>query len=108
MQTSAWKMLATITAGTTSTTVTVTVNDDDIVKNNETITATISDAHFSEVTSFPTRRSSDLSGQATIENNDTATLSIDDISVAEDGTFTFTISSDKVASQDMKIGMATV
>src|SRR6185369_3107840 len=96
-------VLATITAGNTTTTVTVTVNNDDIVEDDETFTATISAPKFNGATDATRVVLGDASGQATIQNNDTATLSINDISVAEDGTFTFTITSDKVARQDMTV-----
>src|SRR6185503_20118783 len=100
-------LLATITAGTTSTTVTVTVNDDAIVEDDETFTASLSDPRFNGATDATRVVLGDGTGQATIQNNDTATLSINDISVSEDGTFTFTITSDKVASQDLTVRVNT-
>lgn len=74
---------ATITAGTTSTTVTVTVGDDLIVEDNEDIEVNLSDARFDGVTD-PTRLMiGDSQGIGTIENNDTAALTIDNESITE-------------------------
>src|SRR5205809_488622 len=78
--------LATIAAGNTSVTVTVTVNDDAIVEDDETFVVNLSDERFNGATDATRVVIGDSQGQATIQNNDTATLSINDISVAESGT----------------------
>jgi VCBS repeat-containing protein len=72
---------------TASQTVTVAINDDNIVEATETFIASLS-------TPTPLGgRSLDLSdtGTGTITDNDTATFSIDDVTVAEGGTATFTV-----------------
>jgi Calx-beta domain/FG-GAP-like repeat/Bacterial Ig domain/TLD len=96
-------VLATIAAGTTSTTVSVTVNNDAIVETNETFVLNLSNAKFNGLTDTSRVVIGDSQGTATILNNDTASLTVNDISLTESGTFTFTISSDKVASHDMTV-----
>ena len=44
----------------------------------------------------------------TILNDDSATLSINDVTATEDGTLTFTIFSDKFASEDMTVLVNTL
>ena len=95
--------LVTIAAGATSATVTVTVADDAIVETNETFLVDLTDPKFDGATDATRVEIGDPQGQATIQNNDTASLSIDDISLAEDGTFTFTVTSDKEASADLTV-----
>ena len=62
--------LVTILAGNTTATVTVTVNDDAVVEDNETFTATISAPKFNGVTDATRVVLGDASATATIENND--------------------------------------
>ncbi len=77
----------------TSDTVTVTVNDDNIVEDDEDFNVNLSNVLFGGATDGTRATLGDASGLGTIVNNDTAVLSINDVSMAEDGTFTFTITS---------------
>ncbi len=77
----------------TSDTVTVTVNDDNIVEDDEDFNVNLSNVLFGAATDGTRATLGDASGLGTIVNNDTAVLSINDVSMAEDGTFTFTITS---------------
>ncbi len=83
-------VLATITAGSTSTTVTVTVSNDAVVENNETFFLNLSEAKFNGATDASRVVIGDAQGQATILNNDSATISIGDVNQNEtDGETTF-------------------
>ncbi len=77
--------------------VTVAVNDDNIVEDDEEFNVKLSNALFggaADATRATFRGgAAAVTALGTIENNDTAVLSIDDVSMAEDGTFTFTITS---------------
>ncbi|MCY2990392.1 MAG: hypothetical protein NTY19_21320, partial [Planctomycetota bacterium] len=101
---------ATITAGSTSTTVTVTVNDDAIVENNETFVLNLTDAKFNGLTDATRVVIGDAQGQATIQNDDTATLTLvatDASKVEGTGggtapfTFTVTLSADVQGGVDV-------
>ena len=92
---------ATITAGQTSTTVVVTVNDDAITESNETFAVNLTNARFNNVVDPNRVTIGDNQAIGTIQNNDVASLSIDDVSAAEDGTFTFTITSDRAVGEDL-------
>ena len=83
--------------------VTVMVNDDNIVEDDEDFNVNLSNALFggaADVTRA-TFTGGDASGLGTIVNNDTAVLSINDVSMAEDGTFTFTITSSNPTETDI-------
>ncbi|MBT3374776.1 MAG: hypothetical protein HN406_04215, partial [Lentisphaerae bacterium] len=99
--------LVTISAGATSETVTVTVADDAIVETNETFLLNLTDARFNGTTDATRIEIGDSQGQAVIENNDTASISINDITVVEDGTFTFTVTSDRQASRALAVLAST-
>ncbi len=74
-------------------TVTVTVNDDNIVEDDEDFNVNLSNVLFGGATDGTRATLGDASGLGTIVNNDTAVLSINDVTLPEDGTFTFTITS---------------
>ena len=76
-------VLATIAAGSTSTTVTVAVSDDAIVENDETFTLNLSAPKFNTATDASRVVIGDAQGQATILNNDTSTLSITSPTIIE-------------------------
>ncbi|KAF0204274.1 MAG: hypothetical protein FD170_592 [Bacteroidetes bacterium] len=82
----------TFAAGETSKTITVLVNGDTKVENNETFTVGLSNL----VNNGRNVSITDATGTGTITNDDSATLSIDDVTLAEgnSGTtsFTFTVS----------------
>ncbi len=82
-----------------------TVNDT-TVESNETFTANLALDAATPLTGGRLSNTSDTD-TGTITNDDTASLSVDDISVAEDGTFTFTITSDRMASEDMTVVVNT-
>jgi hypothetical protein len=91
---------ATITAGSTSTTVDVPVTDDSTHEGDETLSLDLSN---------PVNGQGTPSGTGTINDDDPApTISVDDPSVAEDGgTLTFTISIDAVSALDTSVDYAT-
>jgi hypothetical protein len=76
-------------------TVTVTVDDDNIVEDDETFNVDLTNARFNGMldASRATYTGGDAQGLGTITNNDTAVLEIDDVTELENGTFTFTVSS---------------
>src|SRR5439155_177983 len=81
--------------GETSKTVTVTVNDDSVVENDERFTVDLSNAKFNGATDATRVDITDSQGVGTIQNNDTATLTITAPSITEmdsDFTVTFTVS----------------
>ncbi|MEM9365602.1 MAG: Calx-beta domain-containing protein [Planctomycetota bacterium] len=102
---------AVITAGTGTTTVTVSVTGDAIVEIDETFTLDLSSALFNGVSNSTRVVIGDGSGLGTIVNDDTATLSIDDVSLAEGDTgttdFVFTISTDLFSSKDLGVTIDT-
>src|SRR5207247_1763263 len=77
--------LVTILAGQTTATVTVTVNNDSIVEDNETFTASLSSPKFNGATDATRVVLSGTNSTATgtITNDDTATLSIANVSASE-------------------------
>src|SRR5262249_20777475 len=82
--------------------ITVAISRDAVVEPHETFRITLGavvGATPVQAAAIPTG----ASGTGTIANDDTARLSVNDISASESGTFTFTISSDKVASQAMTV-----
>ena len=103
---------ATISAGQTTTTITVDVTGDSIVEVDETFTVDVSNALFDGNTDTSRVNVSDSSGLGTIVNDDTAALTIDDVSLVEGdaGTtdFVFTISSDALSSKDLTAVVNTV
>ncbi|MEM1228585.1 MAG: Calx-beta domain-containing protein [Planctomycetota bacterium] len=102
---------AVIDAGTTTTTVTVSVISDEIVEIDETFTVDLSDVIFNGGTDTTRVNIDDASGLGTIVNDDSALLSIDDVTLAEgdSGTtdFVFTISSDLESSKDLGVAVET-
>lgn len=96
----------TFAAGETEQTVTVTVNNDDIVENDETLFINLTDPAG---VSNPTI--ADAQGLGTIANDDKSNITIDDISVNEadagSSTANFTISLTKAADRDIMIDVAT-
>ncbi len=95
----------TITGDSSDTTDTfaVTVNDDNIVEDDETFDVNLSGAQFGGATdsSRATFTGGDAAALGTIQNNDTAVLSIADVSQSEDGTFTFTVTSSNPTESDI-------
>ena len=90
-------MVLTIPAGATQTTLTITVNDDAIVEDNETFTLNLSDAKFNGATDATRVVIGDATGEATIVNDDSETLTIDSPTVIEGtggvNTMIFTVTS---------------
>jgi hypothetical protein len=91
---------ATITAGSTSTTVDVPVTDDAIYEGDETLTLVLSN---------PVNGQGTPNGHGTITDDEQApTISVDSPSVGEGGgTMTFTISIDTAAAVDTSVDYAT-
>jgi hypothetical protein len=92
---------ATITAGSTSTTVDVAVVDDAIYEGDETLNL--------DLTGEVNGTLSDSQGQGTIAEDDAApTISVDSPTAGEaDGTMTFTVSIDAAAAVDTSVDYAT-
>jgi hypothetical protein len=92
---------ATITAGSTSTTVDVAVLDDAIYEGDETLNL--------DLTGEVNGTLSDSQGQGTIAEDDAApTISVDSPTAGEaDGTMTFTVSIDAAAAVDTSVDYAT-
>ncbi len=92
--------MATITAGTTSTTITIDITADNIVELDEQFFVNLTDVMASgrDVTF------SDSQGVGTIQNDDAASVSIDDVSQDEDaGTMTFTVSLTQPVDVDVTV-----
>ena len=104
---------AVIAAGTTSTTVTVSVTGDQIVEIDETFTLNLTDARFNnEATTDATRIGiGDNQGVGTITNDDTASIIVDDVTMNEGDSgstlFTFTVSTDLVSSKALQVTATT-
>ncbi|MCY2994598.1 MAG: autotransporter-associated beta strand repeat-containing protein, partial [Planctomycetota bacterium] len=81
--------------------VTVTAVDDQVVEGTHSSTI----QHAAVGGGYTGVTISDVT--ATVTDNDKASLSINDISVGEGGVFTFTITSNKVASQDLTVVVNT-
>ncbi len=96
--------MATITAGTTSTTITVDITADSIVELDEeffvnltNVTASGRDVTFA-----------DSQGVGTIQNDDSASVAINDVMQDEDtGTMTFTVSLTEPVDVDVTVDFAT-
>jgi hypothetical protein len=87
-------------AGEQSQTITIDVSGDSDVEPDEGFTVTLSNTSG-------TAQIDTATAAGTIINDDTATLSIDNVSQPESGTFTFTITSDTVASADITVVVNT-
>ena len=104
--------LVTIPAGQTSALLVVSVSGDRVVEDNEVFGMSLSDPRFAGVADAARVVIVDAQGIAVIENDDQAMISIGD-HAANEGTdleptsFLFTVSSDKVASQDMTVLVST-
>ncbi|MCY2983576.1 MAG: cohesin domain-containing protein, partial [Planctomycetota bacterium] len=85
-------VLVTIPAGSTTATINVSIAGDLIVEENETFTATISDAKFDGATDATRVVIGDASGTGTINNNDSASIS-GAATVAEGSVYTLTLAS---------------
>jgi hypothetical protein len=84
----------TIVAGTTSTTITVDITDDNIAELTETFQMNLSNASNATI--------ADPQGIGTILDNDLPSLIIDDQTVNEDaGTMTFTVTMSNLSTQDV-------
>ena len=95
---------ATITAGSTSTTVAITFADDAINEANETFTLDLSNL---TATLGSANAISDASGTATITDDDTPSLSIDDVTVTEAASATFTITTTNASDAALTVNYAT-
>ena len=90
----------TITAGNSTTTVDVTLNDDSLAEAAENLTLTISNPTNAVI--------SDAAGVATITDNDTGPdISINDISATEGGNLTFTVTLSAIAGADVTVDYNT-
>ncbi len=102
---------AIIAAGSTSTTVSVTVVGDQLVEFNETFAVDITDARFDGATDPARVTIGDARGVGTIRNDDVTSISITDVSVVEGDLgatdFVFTISSTLTASENIDLTVDT-
>jgi hypothetical protein len=94
---------ATIVTGNSSTTVTVTVNDDTIVEDNQTFKVNLSDAKIGGFTDAAQVVIGGGTGIGTIENNDTAVLTISDVTETETDS-DFTVQATVTLSADVEGG----
>ena len=93
----------TIPAGQTSGTITIATTADAKVEPDEILIVNLTGvtAGGRDVTIL------DGTGEGTIQNDDVATLTINDVSSSEDGSFTFTITSDKESSEVITVVVNT-
>ncbi|MCA9016998.1 MAG: hypothetical protein KDA77_16820, partial [Planctomycetaceae bacterium] len=98
----------TFAAGETTQTVTVSITNDTIVEDNEEFTVILSDEKFDSVVDSNRVTIADDTGVGTILNTEVASISINDVTTSEDGTFTFTVSLDTPASEEISVLVSTV
>ncbi len=91
----------TFSAGQTSKSVTVPINDDSIDEDNETFTFTLSNA------SNATTNINKYEATVTINDNDTASLSVADVSVNENSNATVTVSLSVASTKTVTVDYAT-
>ncbi|WP_339729543.1 Calx-beta domain-containing protein, partial [uncultured Gimesia sp.] len=96
--------LITFAAGETTKTITVIVNDDTVLENDETFSLVLSNATYNGVTDPEHVLIIDDTGVAMIENNDSASLLINDVIVNEsDSTATFTVTLDNAVDTALTV-----
>lgn len=94
--------------GSLTQTVTVQVDDDAIMENDETFEVQLSNALLNGNADL--RLSIDTNnnvGEGTIQNNDIASLSINDVTAREDGSFVFTVSLSNPISENITFQVDT-